>query len=496
MYKRNQFFNKVFSLSLLVSPFAIQANINPNVFSNQTNKSQNIGQTGNATENNKDHWRSVLRNKQVEIKEKFLDEEKTLYELAIDTSSEEIKEVVQNIKNSKEDNPNILLLMGKPGVGKTILGPAIASQTGRTCYMVKCSKLLTIYQNSGKQNLSELANAILQLHPTDSSEGCVIVLDEIDQLAPTNENDDNTNKTSSKALLDFFDDCLENPNILIVGTSNTKEEYLHPALIDRCRGDDGVITIKTPSEEKRKEIIKYLQSIQTTTCPIEKDDKYIEELVEKTKNKSIRRINESFKKATKFAKRRSKKAKCDCKVTMEDFKKALAEFQKKEDSTENTLTLVGNHTLSGVKTVAKTVSLAYTAGMAGCVAKDHYDTYKDSKADKPDNSQSDPSKSESETSPTIETNNSKDKETIASDVNDNKASTNSPSAGGGGPTLYGSGKMGELRRALRDVQPLDPTGGWILVGVLATASAGYGAYKLGKYCFGSSDKKDEKEKKQ
>ena len=226
-----------------------------------------------------------------------LAKEKALHELAVKTAPKRVKKIVKKLNDPEtETPPRILLLIGEPGTGKTTLGPAIASQTNRPCYLVKCSKLLTIYQNSGKQNLSELANAILQLHPTDSDGGCVVVFDEIDQLAPIDEK--NTHKTSSKALLDFIDDFAKNPNIFIVGTSNTKEEHLHPALTDRFRGDDGVITVKTPSKEKREQIIKYLQSIQTTTCPIEKDDKYMEEIVKKTENQSIRRINELFKKAT------------------------------------------------------------------------------------------------------------------------------------------------------------------------------------------------------
>ena len=55
MYKRNQFFNKVFSLSLLVSPFAIQANIDSGIFSDQAQRNQNIGKSNYTPEDNKQY---------------------------------------------------------------------------------------------------------------------------------------------------------------------------------------------------------------------------------------------------------------------------------------------------------------------------------------------------------------------------------------------------------------------------------------------------------
>lgn len=117
--------------------------------------------------------------------------------------------------------PPILLLYGKPGVGKSTVARGLAAKAKMACVFIKCPELGTTYQNSASFNLGGfMREAIENKHPY------IIVLDEIGSILEYAKNNPKLNEDAAKAFLTLTDELREkNPHARIIGTTNTFDTF-------------------------------------------------------------------------------------------------------------------------------------------------------------------------------------------------------------------------------------------------------------------------------
>lgn len=142
-----------------------------------------------------------------------------------------------------------ILLIGPPGVGKSVLAKAIAQKIDRPFVYLHSSLIANEYQNSGSQNLRRIIEDI-----TQNNESCVIIFDEIHCLFDTKKNK-NTNDNVSAALWQLLDACSANKNILFIGTSNDLKNM--PAPLKSRFNDNFIVEISLPKEQLRERVLNF-----------------------------------------------------------------------------------------------------------------------------------------------------------------------------------------------------------------------------------------------
>lgn len=170
---------------------------------------------------------------------------------------EECLEVISYVKNYSNykrlgaELPKGILLEGPPGVGKTLLAKAIASETNSTFISVGGSEFIEMYVGVGASRVRELFNFARMYSPS------IIFIDEIDAIgkhrsnglsAGHSEHDQTLNQ-----LLSEMDGFGNNTGILVLGATNRKD-MLDKALLRPGRFDR-VITIGLPDRTSRLEIL-------------------------------------------------------------------------------------------------------------------------------------------------------------------------------------------------------------------------------------------------
>lgn len=173
------------------------------------------------------------------------------------------------------------LLVGAPGAGKTTLAQAIAQAAGLPCIFVPVAELPNEFQNSAAASLQRIINPILQ-----SNERCVIILDEITHITDNYKQKNNSNNDAATATWSLLDRCAQNPNIIIIGTTNDVSDL--PAQLKSRFGENGIIEIPLPCEQARSELMSTLLEEWIRDGSLDK--RYIDFLVNKTKGKSFRDI--------------------------------------------------------------------------------------------------------------------------------------------------------------------------------------------------------------
>ncbi|KAJ1986378.1 hypothetical protein H4R33_003390 [Dimargaris cristalligena] len=181
--------------------------------------------------------------------------------------------------------PAGILLHGPPGVGKTLLCCALAAEMGINTILVEGSQIRSKYVGESEKTLAHLFAKARQSAP------CLILVDQLDVLAPTRgtaRTSESTNERIVAAFLTELDGFHSKqraaesgpPDLFIIATSN------QPATIDaallRPGRFDRHLAVPLPNGEQRKALIQGLAA----HMPLQMSAAYRDQLVARTEGLS------------------------------------------------------------------------------------------------------------------------------------------------------------------------------------------------------------------
>jgi cell division protease FtsH len=176
----------------------------------------------------------------------------------IDEAKEELKEVVEFLKNPKKFQrlggkiPKGVLLVGMPGTGKTLLARAVAGEANVPFFSISGSDFVEMFVGVGAARVRDLFGQAQNHAP------CIIFIDELDALGkarginPMGRHDEQEQTLNQLlAEMDGFD---PNTGVIIMAATN-RPEILDPALLRPGRFDRHVV-VDRPDLNGREEILK------------------------------------------------------------------------------------------------------------------------------------------------------------------------------------------------------------------------------------------------
>ena len=147
--------------------------------------------------------------------------------------------------------PRGALLYGPPGCGKTLLGRALASESGANLIMVRGPGILSKWVGESEKAVREIFRKAKAASP------CVVVFDEMDALARS-RSEDGTHAGDSilTQMLTEMEDAGSSSRVVVLGMTN-RPDLLDRALL-RTGRLDLVLYVPPPDEAGRLEIIRAL----------------------------------------------------------------------------------------------------------------------------------------------------------------------------------------------------------------------------------------------
>lgn len=172
--------------------------------------------------------------------------------------------VLNNLECAKAFNlhPPSLLLVGPPGVGKTMIGRALAGEVGVNFLEAVPDDFASSYVHGTEQKINEFFKKAESLSPV------IVFIDEIDALISKRvANDNNRQNGEVNEFLCKLNNCNEK-GVFLVGATNHVENCDKAAL--RTGRFDEIVYVDLPDEEARMEILQ----IALSKLPVSTDIDY------------------------------------------------------------------------------------------------------------------------------------------------------------------------------------------------------------------------------
>ncbi|VAY86223.1 Cell division protein FtsH [hydrothermal vent metagenome] len=176
---------------------------------------------------------------------------------------EELLEIVDFLNHPKKYTkhnvflPKGVLLVGPPGVGKTLIARAIAGEANVPFFYQSGASFVHIYVGMGAKRVKELFNQAKRESPS------IIFIDELDAIGKHRGSGSNDEREATlNELLTQMDGFNGNSGVIVIAATN-KIEVLDEALLRAGRFDRRVF-LALPSKEDRKKILElYLKNKKT-----------------------------------------------------------------------------------------------------------------------------------------------------------------------------------------------------------------------------------------
>jgi len=177
---------------------------------------------------------------------------------------QELQEIIDFLRNSSRFKafgarmPRGVLLVGPPGVGKTMIAKAVAAEAGVPFYYQSAASFVQIYVGMGAKRVHELFTAAKNNSPS------IIFIDEIDAVGKERDgNRSDEREGTLNQLLTEMDGFEDSSGVIVVAATN-KIEVLDSALLRAGRFDRRVF-VELPTPDERAAILNtYLSKIPSS----------------------------------------------------------------------------------------------------------------------------------------------------------------------------------------------------------------------------------------
>ena len=173
----------------------------------------------------------------------------------------ELEEIIDFMKNPKRYKgfgarmPRGVLLVGPPGVGKTMIAKAVAHEASVPFFYQSGASFVQIYVGMGAKRVHELFTAAKNNSPS------IIFIDEIDAVGKKRDGQRNDEREATLNQLLTEMDGFEGSSDVIVVAATNKIDVLDSALLRAGRFDRRIF-VELPTKRERESILlKYLEKV-------------------------------------------------------------------------------------------------------------------------------------------------------------------------------------------------------------------------------------------
>ena len=173
----------------------------------------------------------------------------------IDDVKEELEEIIDFLKQPHKYRnfgirmPRGMLLVGPPGVGKTLIAKAVAGEAGVPFFYQSGASFVQIYVGMGAKRVRELFKQAKTMAPA------IVFIDEIDAVGKARGGMRNDEREATlNQLLTEMDGFEDSSGVIVIAATN-KIEMLDDALLRPGRFDRRIF-VALPNKRERKSILK------------------------------------------------------------------------------------------------------------------------------------------------------------------------------------------------------------------------------------------------